>query len=177
MVRAVIVKARNFAWHQHYGQFRKYMKNVPYFVHPERVAIAVQKDRVTTEEMVAAAYVHDTLEDTKTTYDDILRWFGDTVAEYVLGLTSYSKQISLAGYRAARKKADLEYLSKQKKEVHYIKLEDRWDNLNDIEFCPDQSFIDLYCRESRDLIGDVNKGRADQILELCGQLEKMRDGI
>lgn len=176
----MIVEARNFAWIQHYGQFRKYMKNVPYFVHPERVAMAVLKDRCTTNEMVAAGFLHDVLEDSNTKYQDLVNHFGNEVADLVLGLTSYSKQFSVAGYRTARKRADLEYLSKQKKEVHYIKLEDRWDNLNDIELCPDQSFIDLYCRESRDLIqviGDANRERANQILDLCRQLERMNDGI
>jgi (p)ppGpp synthase/HD superfamily hydrolase len=115
--------------------------------------------------MVVAAYLHDTIEDTHTTYEELISEFGVHVANLVLGLTSRSKQISIAGPRTFRKLADLEYLGKQSKEVHIIKLEDRWDNLKDMSLA-DPGFISLYCRETRDLlkvVGAANPERATQI--------------
>ncbi len=174
----LVTTAREFARNAHSGQLRKY-HNKPYFVHPERVAIEVLKIPTSTDEMVAAAYLHDVIEDCGISYQTLFDRFGSKVADYVLGLTSYSKQINSKTFRYERKKMDLEYLAKQSKEVHIIKLEDRYDNLQDLRgtninwYC-EPDFRHLYANETKDLldvIGYANPTRAEQISYLINMMK------
>jgi len=88
--------------HQRIGQQRKY-NNQPYDVHLHAVAKLVAS--VTDDpEMIAAAWLHDTVEDTPATLDDIAESFGTAVAELVESLTDVSmpsdgNRANLARYR------------------------------------------------------------------------------
>ncbi len=159
----IIIKAREFARQKHQGTFRKYSDDtIPYFVHPERIAVEVLKRPDSTSEMVAAAYLHDTIEDTGTTHEELMAEFGYKTADYVLALTSRSKQISMSGIRSIRKKIDHEYLGEQCKEVKVLKLLDRLDNLQDLSHCPDNGFVWLYHHETKNLLAYISD--ADQTL-------------
>ncbi len=88
----LVHKAQVFAIaaHSAVGQRRKYT-NEPYFVHPAEVARIVAEVPGSTPEMVAAAWLHDTVEDTGVTYNDIHMNFGPEVAVLVGWLTDVSK--------------------------------------------------------------------------------------
>ena len=58
--------------------------DIPYIVHPFEVALILQENRA-SEEVIAAGILHDTLEDTELTKEDIREVFGDSVLELVLG--------------------------------------------------------------------------------------------
>lgn len=176
MMNNLVYEAREFARMAHFGQFRKYIEpKVPYFEHPLRVAQAVLAIPTATDVMVAAAFLHDVLEDCKGIGSfELTQRFGGEVTDIVVGLTSRSKQISMSAIRAIRKKIDHEYLALQTIEVKLIKLEDRYDNLQDLTMCPDESFVKLYCAETRGLleaIGSANPGRAKDILEQVEYLQ------
>jgi (p)ppGpp synthase/HD superfamily hydrolase len=88
----IVEKARIFATAAHAAvdQRRKYT-NEPYIVHPKQVADFVANVPGATPEMIAAAWLHDVVEDTKVTNEDIAREFGDKVGEYVGWVTDISR--------------------------------------------------------------------------------------
>jgi (p)ppGpp synthetase, RelA/SpoT family len=85
---ALVEKAYLFANKAHAGQKRK--SGEPYIVHPVSVANILVSLGMDTESVVAAL-LHDVVEDTPVTLDDIRRTFGDTTAQIIDGLTKLSK--------------------------------------------------------------------------------------
>jgi (p)ppGpp synthase/HD superfamily hydrolase len=84
----LVNKAFSYALAAHTGQTRKYTGE-PYIVHPFAVSLIVQSVPHTPE-MVAAALLHDTVEDTGKTIEEIEQLFGKQVASYVGWLTDVS---------------------------------------------------------------------------------------
>ena len=76
-------KALKLAYAAHAGQVDK--AGMPYIFHPYEVALQVQ-----AEEEVCAALLHDVVEDTEYTVEDIRDMFGDKIAQIVDGLTKIS---------------------------------------------------------------------------------------
>ena len=85
----LINKAKMLAGKAHEGQFRKY-SGMPYIVHPIEVATIVQTVNH-TDEMVAAALLHDVVEDTDYSFEDIAKEVSPEVSKMVEGLTDVSK--------------------------------------------------------------------------------------
>src|SRR5580700_10404134 len=82
----LVSKAREFSIKAHNGLFRKNKAHDPYSVHLEEVAILVEQSGGSPEE-IAAAWLHDAVEDTDVTLEEIRKQFGDAVADIVDGLT------------------------------------------------------------------------------------------
>lgn len=101
-------RALDYAKHHHRGQTRKYTGR-PYWLHCAVVAEIV-KEVVDDEEVIAAAYLHDVVEDTTRTVLDVQREFGDRVAQLVSEVTDVS--MPHHGNRATRKQLDLDHLAK-----------------------------------------------------------------
>jgi len=168
---SLIINAAHFAAAAHGEQRRKYSET-PYIWHPARVAGRVALLPNATEEMIAAAYLHDVLEDTPTTVFKLEELFGSKVTKMVIDLTNVSKGSTKP--RAERKKMDFEYLSSTPPEIKQIKLLDRIDNLREMQGAPDK-FGRLYCQESRDLsaaIGLVDTQLNGELLVEIYRLEK-----
>lgn len=146
--------ARYAAW-AHEGQLRKYTKH-HYISHPARVAARVMYTLDFNPTLVAIAFLHDTLEDCpeKVSWGAIQVLFGGEVSDGVIALTSRSKQVGSTASREARKMMDREYLSRQPKEIKFIKMIDRIDNLNEMSIEMDPNFARLYCTETL-LLADV----------------------
>lgn len=85
---SVIVKAYEFSEKAHEGQFRR--SGEPYISHPLNVA-GILADLKLDLDTIATAILHDTVEDTHATLDDIRREFGDTIAALVDGVTKISQ--------------------------------------------------------------------------------------
>ena len=149
-------EARVFAIRAHGDQRRKYTLE-PYFMHPKRVARMVQNAGL-SDEAIAAAWLHDVLEDTDTPYSQIVLIFGRQIAEMVLDLTSPRKD---TGNRAARKRVDIERLSRCGSDVQTIKVADLIDNSASI-IKHDPDFAKIYIPEKRALLEVLTK--ADQNL-------------
>ena len=98
----VITAAKMMAGKAHEGQTRKY-SSLPYIVHPIEVATIVESAGG-TDEMIAAALLHDVIEDTDFTYEDIAEKVSPEVADLVQGMTEVAKPED--GNRAKRKSMD-----------------------------------------------------------------------
>lgn len=80
----VVDRAQAFARVAHGEQTRKYTGK-PYVVHTDEVA-AIVAAHAGTPEMIAAAHLHDVIEDTPTTFDAIVAEFGQEIADLVAGV-------------------------------------------------------------------------------------------
>ena len=120
----IVKTARQFAEKAHKGQIRRYT-GAPYITHP--VAVALLANSVDSDSnMLAAALLHDVVEDTNITSGDISKEFGKDIAYLVEGLTDVSKPSD--GNRKIRKEIDRIHISKFSDRVKTIKLADLIDN-------------------------------------------------
>ncbi len=118
----LIEKARDFSKVVHEGQFRK-LSNQPYFVHTEGVA-SILRDAGLSPELIAAGYLHDSVEDTPVTIDDITVHFGEKVAELVMGNTEDKSKTW-----EERKKHTIEELKTASFDIKCLVAADKLDNL------------------------------------------------
>ena len=144
----LILRADKFAKNAHAGQVRKYT-NVPYVMHPRSVAFLVSLVPDHTTEMIAAALLHDVVEDTPITLDEIEAEFGKEVRDLVYWLTDQSKPED--GNRKARKAIDRDHIAKAPAQAQTIKVADLIDNSSSIvQYDPD--FARVYMREKEALL-------------------------
>lgn len=157
--RQKIISAANFARIAHQGQVRK-ITGMPYIVHPARIASRVMilahgENYPNLVDMVEAAFLHDTVEDTYVTLTEISALFGSEVARIVNGLTNqYSKNAYPKLIRAERKKLESERLAALTSDIKIIKMLDRIDNLSDMSL--KDSFLPVYLAESKELLNILN---------------------
>jgi guanosine-3',5'-bis(diphosphate) 3'-pyrophosphohydrolase len=119
-------RAASFAARAHEGQRRK-DGSTPYIAHPGRVATILAAVFGCRDEVaLTAAWLHDTIEDTNTDYDEVAREFGREVADCVAALT---KNMILPG-RARQRDYDAR-LAKADWRARLIKLADQYDNYAD----------------------------------------------
>ncbi|MBN8901419.1 MAG: hypothetical protein BGO51_10435 [Rhodospirillales bacterium 69-11] len=149
----MIDRALAFATRAHAGQIRRYTGE-PYVAHCISVAEIV-RSVPHTPEMIAAALLHDTVEDTPVTLDEIAREFGPIVAALVYELTDVSKPED--GNRAARKAIDREHTAKASPDAKTIKLADLIDNTKSI-VAHDPAFARVYLPEKRQLLKVLQEG-------------------
>ncbi len=151
----LVQRARAFAHQAHNAiqQRRKYTGDL-YTVHVDAVAELVAS--VTDDaNMIAAGYLHDTVEDTPTTFEDIAEHFNADVAYLVVYLTDISKPKD--GNRATRKAIDRAHIAKGDSRVHTIKLADLIDNTDSITE-HDPAFAAVYMEEKRQLVDVLQDG-------------------
>ena len=139
--------ARTFASRAHKGQVRKYTGE-PYIEHPLEVAKIVRMHNG-SKEMVAAALLHDVVEDTDVTLDEVRQEFGDAVANLVDDLTDVSKPED--GNRAFRKAMDRDHTAQASAAAMVIKAADLISNTKSIVE-HDPSFARVYLKEKRALL-------------------------
>src|SRR6185503_10953801 len=90
---ALLFRALAFAAHKHRDQRRKDRQASPYINHPIALAEVLRLEgRVTDVEILAAALLHDTIEDTRTTFEELKATFGRRVAGMVLEVTDNKRK-------------------------------------------------------------------------------------
>jgi (p)ppGpp synthase/HD superfamily hydrolase len=147
----LINRARDFARLKHADQKRDYT-GAPYWLHTEQVARIVSL--VTSDPIIiAAAYLHDILEDTDVTYGQLINQFGTGVAELVRQVTNPSTDID----RAKRWALNSAHLAKASPAAMTIKLADIIDNTSSIEFY-DPDFAKVYLAEKKATLGLLKAG-------------------
>lgn len=155
----LVEKARLFATAAHaaVGQLRKYTFE-PYIVHPIEVArIVAQVPH--TPAMLAAAYLHDVLEDTKVTEQLLREEFGNEITDLVVWLTNVSKLED--GPRRVRKEKDRLHLAQAPADAQTVKIADLIANTPSI-ILHDPKFAKTYVPEKRALLTVLVKG--DKVL-------------
>lgn len=148
-------KALGFASKKHEGQTR--IDGSPYIFHPIRVAMIVEKFKLSHEmdSLIAAAFLHDVVEDTQTSLEEITKEFGVLVSSLVEELTSNKAIIR------ARGKANylLDKMVKMSNWGLVLKLADRADNVKDLIHAS-KEFEEKYKKETIFILDKLEVNRA-----------------
>lgn len=163
----LVQEALMLAIRAHDGQRRKYTGE-PYSMHPIGVSKIVETVEHTPE-MIAAALLHDVVEDTEVTFREIKDTFGSTVAEYVHYCTNVSEKDD--GNRKFRKKMDADHFALGPAESQTIKVADLIHNSQTIIPLDQKFFHKAYKYEKQYMMDVLTK--ADPILK--GQAQTMLD--
>ena len=125
---ALLLKALAFAAHKHRDQRRKDAEASPYINHPIALAdVLVNEGGVTDIDVLCAALLHDTVEDTATTPQELLDAFGSRIARIVAEVTD-DKRLP----KADRKRLQIEHAPSISREAKLVKLADKLVNLRDV---------------------------------------------
>ncbi|HEX8734678.1 MAG TPA: HD domain-containing protein [Pyrinomonadaceae bacterium] len=125
---AKFIEAASFAAKKHAGQKRKGADGEPYINHPLEVANLLAKvGKVEDTDVLIAALLHDTIEDTGTTKEEITELFGEKVCGMVLEVTD-DKSLP----KAERKEKQVEHAPHLSPGAKLIKLGDKISNITDI---------------------------------------------
>ena len=138
------LKALTFAENAHSGQMRKYSEGEHYIQHPIRVARIVD-EYDSSDAMICAALLHDVVEDSETTVEDLEKEFGKEISSLVSDLTNTTPKT--AGKRSERHKLECERIRGISNAAKTIKCADAIDNLGDISEKADPDYAKLYCME------------------------------
>lgn len=145
----MLLKAIRFADGKHLGQKRK-VSGEDYFTHPLMVSylLAKYKESKKLDLLLTTSVLHDTIEDTETSYEEILKEFGAEVMSLVQALTSDPEEIKRLGKN--------EYLKKKMVGMSsyalVIKLVDRLSNVLD-------NPTEKYIRDTLELMAYLKKNR------------------
>lgn len=153
MLHELELKALEFATAAHRGQQRKYTGE-PYIDHPIAVAEIV-RNVAHSSVMVAAAYLHDVIEDCGIESQWLLSMFPSEVVDLVVWLTDVS--IPSDGNRGVRKEIDREHIAHAPAEAMTIKLADIIDNTATIKE-RDPKFWEVYRLEKLALLKVLKGG-------------------
>ena len=132
MNAAHLLKAIAFAADRHRGQRRKDAEASPYINHPIAVAtVLAVEGEVSDEVTLLAAALHDTVEDTQTTFEELEEHFGPEVAGLVRELTD-DKSVS----KKERKRLQIEHAPQASSRAKMLKIADKICNIRDITVSP-----------------------------------------
>jgi guanosine-3',5'-bis(diphosphate) 3'-pyrophosphohydrolase len=129
----LVIRAARFAADRHRNQRRKDAEASPYINHPIALAdVLANEGDITDPSVLCAALLHDTIEDTKTTADELRAAFGDEITSIVLDVTD-DKSIK---DKARRKELQVEHAPHISPKAKLVKLADKICNLRDIANTP-----------------------------------------
>ncbi|MFL6728193.1 MAG: HD domain-containing protein [Sphingomicrobium sp.] len=129
---ALVLKAAQFAAEKHRMQRRKDVDASPYINHPLALAnILVSEGHVDDPDVLAAALLHDTVEDTGTTTEELEHEFGRRIAEIVAEVTD-DKSLP----KEERKRLQVAKAAQKSDAAKLVKLADKISNLRDIASSP-----------------------------------------
>lgn len=120
----LIMEAVDYAAKCHKDQRRKDFAKTPYINHPVEVAEFLTSRHVTDRDTIIAALLHDVIEDTEGTYDEIEMLFGGIVAEIVVECSD-DKDLN----KIKRKQLQIEHAEHLSNEAKLVKLADKFSNV------------------------------------------------
>ncbi|GFE77871.1 HD domain-containing protein [Novosphingobium sp. TCA1] len=169
---SLVSKALDFASHAHNSiDHRRKYTGEPYISHPIEV-MEIVRSVPHTDEMLAAALLHDTIEDTPTTREDIAREFGEPVAILVMELTDQCHE----GNRAARKAAEAVRLGIISPEAQTVKLADFISNTQSI-VAGSPGFAKVYLREKLQVLTVMTEGNPNLYRRAMALIEDAKTSI
>lgn len=139
----LIDKALQIASMAHEGQYRKNTK-IPYISHPVAVGMILQEAGY-KKEMVAAGILHDTVEDTNLSLEDIERDFGKDIALLVEGCSEPDKSLSWE----ERKQHTIDFLKNAPEEIRVVACADKLHNVRSIRLDAEKSGEQVWNRFRR----------------------------
>ena len=162
-----ILKALNFAAQKHKDQRRKDAAASPYINHPIGLAnILCNEGYVTEIEVICAALLHDTIEDTQTTAEELDGEFGQSIREIVMEVTD-DKSIP----KSQRKRLQIEHAAHISDKAKLVKLADKISNLRDVAHSPPAD----WSLDRRQQYFDWAKAVVDQLRGVHPTLEAVFD--
>ncbi len=142
-------KAYNFALEAHQNQKRE--EGVPYIIHPVAVAKILTELKLDSA-TITTGLLHDTIEDTKVTYESVKKEFGEEVANLVEGVTKISAlENKAAGDSKAENFRKLILATSKDIRVLLVKLADRLHNMRTIQFLKDKDKIIIKAKETMEI--------------------------
>ena len=123
----LLFKALAFSAKKHTKQRRKDLDQSPYINHPIALANILSKRGIVDENVLCAAILHDTIEDTETTEKELVEEFGKKITSIVLEVTDDKKR-----EKSVRKQRQIERAATVSHEAKLVKLADKIANLTDI---------------------------------------------
>jgi len=124
----LLLKALAFAAHKHRDQRRKDRAASPYINHPIALANVLSREgRVSDIDVLCAALLHDTIEDTRTTFRELRSAFGVRIAKTVLEVTD-NKRLR----KHTRKRLQVEHAAGLSRNAKLVKLADKICNVRDL---------------------------------------------
>jgi guanosine-3',5'-bis(diphosphate) 3'-pyrophosphohydrolase len=125
---SLVLQALAFAAHKHRDQRRKDIVASPYINHPIQLAdVLCNEGGITDSEVLAAAILHDTIEDTRTTEEELAETFGKSIAGIVVEV---SDDKSLC--KSDRKQQQIDHAPHISHKAKLVKLADKICNLRDV---------------------------------------------
>lgn len=131
----IFIKSLNFATIKHSSQRRKNKNRDPYVNHVIDVCNILSMCGIKDTEILCAALLHDTIEDTSTTYDELLNEFGKNIADIVLECSD-DKSLD----KVTRKKLQIEHAKHISDKAKAVKLADKYSNMKDLLTDPPTSW-------------------------------------
>ena len=164
---STILKALDFAAKKHRDQRRKDSNATPYINHPIELAeLLVNEAGINNPDVIIAAILHDTVEDTETTVEELQEVFGNEIAEVVAEVTD-DKSLP----KAERKRLQVENAAASSHNARLVKLADKICNLRDMT---KNSPVDWSEQRKRQYF-DWAKSVIDQIRGTHPHLEELFD--
>jgi guanosine-3',5'-bis(diphosphate) 3'-pyrophosphohydrolase len=124
---SLLFKALAFSAEKHTKQRRKDIDKTPYINHPISLANILAQRWVIDENVLCAAILHDTIEDTETTVEELQEHFGEKITSIVLEVTD-DKSLE----KSVRKQKQVEHAASISHEAKLVKLADKIANITDI---------------------------------------------
>jgi len=163
----LMFKALAFAAHKHRDQRRKDVDATPYINHPISVAqLLIDKGGITDTDTICAALLHDTIEDTETTAEELMEEFGTAISDIVQEVTDDKTQ-----EKHLRKQAQIDHAPHLSTSARAVKLADKTSNLGDVSTSPPPG----WSLERRQQYYDWAKNVIDGLRGDWPELEKMFD--
>jgi guanosine-3',5'-bis(diphosphate) 3'-pyrophosphohydrolase len=132
---SLLFKALSFSAEKHTKQRRKDIDKTPYINHPISLANILAQRWVIDENVLCAAILHDTIEDTETTVGELQEHFGEKIASIVLEVTD-DKSLE----KSVRKQKQVEHAASISHEAKLVKLADKIANITDIINAPPEDW-------------------------------------
>jgi guanosine-3',5'-bis(diphosphate) 3'-pyrophosphohydrolase len=133
----LVLDALNFAASKHRDQRRKDAQASPYINHPIQLARVLSVEgKITDEQVLAAAILHDTIEDTETTAEELRQQFGITVASIVEEVTD-DKSLP----KHERKQLQIDHAPQISRRAKLVRLADKICNVRDMLDSPPADWL------------------------------------
>uniref|UniRef100_A0A0P4WVQ1 Guanosine-3',5'-bis(diphosphate) 3'-pyrophosphohydrolase MESH1 n=1 Tax=Scylla olivacea TaxID=85551 RepID=A0A0P4WVQ1_SCYOL len=167
-VAAAIIRCVNFSAIKHRKQRRKDPQQTPYINHPIGVAYLLVEAGVEDVDVLQAALLHDTVEDTDTSPQELQDVFGPRVAGLVAEVTDDKSLPS-----KERKRLQIVHAASASHEAKLVKLADKLYNLRDLERCTPMGWTNTRVKEYFKWAAQVVAGCQGTNAYLEGELHKL----